>query len=295
MNVEGRPLLTTSLPFVSFGRKCGRAALATVLLSVAFSLTAFSAPGNVGDDIKLSSAPAFIASNLSVEKRKELDVEFFNLFWHKNASSPQYPASARAARIREIAGEGFEVAYLADKLFVLDKYGAPIFIKAALPHWDRLGQLAAQGDPSAQCLFVQAANEYRSFGVERDKSGLARKYLEAAAGQEHPYCLRLWSAEAHGSNEAEDVRHTRKCALAGAAICQHSLAGRYSSGRGLPRDRVKGLCWLQKARTTAHSQGIDTWFRIYRGNVEEEVGDDRTRQLVERAATTNDCDSLAAD
>src|SRR4051812_39003167 len=74
--------------------------------------------------------PAFdgaAAGQLTPARRAQLDVDFFNEFWAKSESGPSSLPSARAARIRAMAAEGFEVAYLADRLYNFERNGIPSF------------------------------------------------------------------------------------------------------------------------------------------------------------------------
>jgi TPR repeat protein len=237
---------------------------------------------------------AAAAGQLTQARRAQLDVEFFNEFWAKSESGPSSLPSARAARIRAMAAEGFEVAYLADRLYNFERNGIPSFASDYRTHWRRLKALAKDGDPSAQCLFSHTAVEYRAFNLEPptldDMAVLAPQYRKAAASHGHPYCSWLSIA---GSGETDETRITQiamRCAKAGVTVCQRSLASRYRNGRGVKKDSARGFCWLTKARSRNSAPSVENAYRNYVGLLRDELGSEKTAKLLNDVTADTDCD-----
>jgi hypothetical protein len=237
------------------------------------------------------------AAKLTTTRRKQLDIEFFNEFTVKSESGPGGEASARAARIRRMANEGFEVAYLADRLYNFERLGIPSFRPDYADSWNRLKELARQGDSSAQCLFAFVAAEYRSFNQDpptrHDEEVLGSHYRKAASEQDHPYCGWLWAGNDSRIDEQQRIRLEAACAREQVVACQTSRAARYAEARGVPKDRVKGLCWLAKARSSSSSLRIENWFRVYRSFLRDEIGSDGVARVLHGIGPETDCDTFA--
>jgi hypothetical protein len=234
------------------------------------------------------------AGQLTPARRAQLDVDFFNEFWAKSESGPSSLPSARAARIRAMAAEGFEVAYLADRLYNFERNGIPSFAPDYRAHWRRLKKLAKDGDPSAQCLFSHTAVEYRAFNLEpptlEDMAVLAPQYRKAAALQGHAYCSWLYIAESGETDETRITQIDMRCAKAGVTVCQQSLASRYRSGRGVEKNSARGFCWLMKARSGNSAPSVENGYRLYLGLLRNELGPERTTKILNVVTAGTDCD-----
>lgn len=235
------------------------------------------------------------AKRLTPERRRELDIEFFNQF-HYKSEGPD--TSDRERRIRAVAAEGFEVAYLAERLYNFSNGGLPWFDRFDYrPYWARLKTLAAEGDVSAQCLFYLVVRDYRYFKLDPpttyDEKELTPKYLKAAAEQEHPYCT-PWQIRKENLNYFNyNVETELHCARQGVHDCQEGMAARYGSGRSVQPDKVKALCWVYKAQRANSALSIKSFFQSLSYPIWKEVGQAGIDKLLEILTPETDCESVS--
>lgn len=198
------------------------------------------------------------ASAMPPAHKASLEVAFFNDFVVRNvqrgSTAPEGPIP-RGDRIRAFAAQGLEIATLADQLFDFDNFGQPrdslLLTHLTRGPWDRLRELALQGDPGAQCLFALAADDLKgrplSVVTERDAKELAERFLDQSAEQKHPLCMAVWAQRRHPNDPVVKARAELDGAKAGCAACQMRLYLFYKEGYGLPIDLAKSYCWLQEA------------------------------------------------
>lgn len=208
-------------------------------------------------------------------QRASLEIAFFNDFVVRNeqrgAIDPQGSIS-RGDRVRALAAKGLEIAALADQLFDFDLYGQPRdslwLTRLTLGPWDRLRELALQGDAGAQCLFALASHDLKgrpvSVVTEDDATRLAKLFLDQAAERKHPLCAAVWAMERFPGDPVRHARANLEGAKAGCAVCQMRLYSFYSTGHGVPIDLAKSYCWLQEAvrssDTPSYASSLDMAF-----------------------------------
>lgn len=234
------------------------------------------------------------AKRLTPERRRQLDIEFFNQFWYKSEGPETVD---RIRRVRAVAEEGFETAYLAEQLYNFKSLGLPWFRSDYQPHWERLKVLAAAGDASAQCLFSYVSWNYREFSLDPptkyDQEVLGPRYMKAAAEQGQPYCMIVQAGKDYPHGQEKSLQRDIRCAYLGATICQDGMAARYLSGRGVPADKVKALCWGYKAKSNNSAPSIESFFRSLQSAVRETAGQGRLDRVLEVLTPNVDCDTVS--
>lgn len=234
------------------------------------------------------------ARRLTPERRRQLDIEFFNQFRYKSEGPD---TSDREGRIRAAAEEGLEVAYLAEQLYNFKNGGLPWFRPGYQPYWERLRALAASGDASAQCLLWEVAREYRYFKLDPptayDVDVLAPRYLKAAAEQGHPYCTPRQVGKEKPDYFNNNVETELVCARLGVHECQEGMAARYASGRSVPVDKVKALCWIYKAKSNNSAPSLENFFRSQSYAVWKVAGQAGEDKLFKVLTPETDCDQVS--
>lgn len=198
------------------------------------------------------------AAALTPERRSQVDVAFFNDFvardmpggmWESGASHP------RGGRIHALAEEGFEVAWLAERLYNFHRFGYRDTPHAGY-YWDRIKALADGGDASAQCFLAKSVWELREYGffkppkADMDK---AYDYLEKAAAQGQAQCSGDWGNYRYENAPAKRAELNLDGAKKGCAECMVRVTGAYERGDDLPRDLSKAWCWILEAQRASDS------------------------------------------
>jgi TPR repeat protein len=95
-----------------------------------------------------------------------------------------------------------------------------------------------------------------SFSKLRATLGLVLLVVLNASGQE--------AAAPQQNGHEQSVAELRRCAEAGDAEAQYTLAVRYSSGHGVPQNDAEALTWFRKSADSGHAMGQVTLGLIYR-------------------------------
>lgn len=213
------------------------------------------------------------AAALTQERRTALDVAFFNEFvvkgqmprgmWESGAAHPG------GARIHAMAEEGFEVAWLAERLFDFHRGGFPRSSPEGIHYWNRLKALAVAGDASAQCLIWRAAPELNKFGgafvPEEDVKVARYQFVEKAAAQGHPLCSGDWGNYHYQDDPERRAELNLYGARKGCLECQFRASGYYLDGSGVQADLSKAWCWTLEAKSLSDSVEAERYLRIRRG------------------------------
>lgn len=202
------------------------------------------------------------ARQLSSERRRQHDVRFFNeMYLHAN-----HPLEPRYQLFRRMAEDGFEVAYLALRLYDIRHSDLPKRDPEAL---NRLKQLAAEGDVSAKCFYAIFA-----WRLEDRKSDIAERLpsMLAAAEAKQPFCTGAFggyvgdgSALPPGFERWKQVQadprratamaiaYEEQAAKSGDLRSQSVLALRYRLGTRVTQDLGRARCWAAIAVNTSEN------------------------------------------
>jgi hypothetical protein len=156
---------------------------------------------------------------LTQEQLRKLDVEFFNVF-RPRLENPGM--RERRQTIADIARSGFEVAWLADNLFVFDWFAIPQLDAGYERYFVRLKYLADAGNASAQCLMGDLLGNYEvHHNTPPGQSDVsAEEYRARASDSGHPYCLHHRASNFLRTGQFELAYKTiRQCAEHGDAGC----------------------------------------------------------------------------
>ncbi|MCQ9379500.1 hypothetical protein [Methyloversatilis sp. XJ19-49] len=187
------------------------------------------------------------AKLLSPERRAQLDVAFFNEFDTRREGPPTID-HPRAARVHEMAKEGFEIAFLAENIFNLGAGGVPRVETDVPKLWRRVKLLALAGDPSAQCLVWNAEpmlrEEFSILPPPEPDEPTRYQMLEKAALDGHPSCMGDWGNYQYQNDAAARVQWNLKGAKKGCLICRLRLAFAYAAGEGVEKADGVAWCWI---------------------------------------------------
>ena len=211
------------------------------------------------------------AAGLSNERRAELEREFFTEVYLWNTDSRRYNGpdalNQRELRWREMAEEGFELAYLALTAF------EPRLVRrhSPLPALRRLKELARQGDAGAMCLIPHIVLRLPSWGnidwTQHQEQ--ARFWMQKGADAGHPECM-IWLGARLLSGSDGFARNGRK----GMELLTKSFDGGYlgasstlkwffqKKGFDDARNRRISYCWAYQAEKFSFSDA-DLSIRVY--------------------------------
>lgn len=198
------------------------------------------------------------AAALTREQRERMDVAFFNDFVVRDMPAEMWRSGAnhpRGARIRKLAEEGFELAWLAEKFYDFDRMGFRDTPDAER-YWRRIRELADGGDASAQCFVWRSAPELRSNGFFKpslDDVSSGPRYLELAAAQGQAQCSGDWGNYRYENEPAKRAELNLYGARKGCAECMARVRVFYLNGLGLPQELAKAWCWALEAEHTNDS------------------------------------------
>jgi len=194
------------------------------------------------------------ATRLSAEKRRQYDLEFFNQLFVRHEGDTW----ARYRLFRSMADDGFEVAYLALKLLDIPR-GATHFDQTA---WHRLGQLIKTDDVSAKCFYGIYGQAFdHSAGDDKAR----RENIAAAAAQKHPGCLGAYGNYFEQTLEQE-LNQILEGAKLGDLLSQSKLVSIYMTGKGVPQDFGRAMCWSEIAL-----RSNTDWARVERNSVLSQI------------------------
>lgn len=202
------------------------------------------------------------AHSLSPEKRREYDVRFFNeMSLHAN-----HPLEPRYQLFRRMAEDGFEVAYLALRLYDIRHSDGTLRDPQAMK---RLKAVAAEGDLSAKCFYGRFA-----WRGDRQKFDWLETlpYIVDAADGGHPSCTGAFASFLRSGDPlppryeswiqirrdpqarmAKALELEEQAARAGDLGSQSWLALTYELGKHVPRDYGRARCWAGIATRTSGS------------------------------------------
>jgi hypothetical protein len=254
-----RPGVVSTSP----GRGFSRVVLAAALLVGALLCAPDSKstpPGFPPRDQTLRPFDPVKADALSPERRREYDVRFFN----EMSLHGHHPLEPRYQLFRRMADDGFEVAYLALRLYDIRHSDGTLRDPQAMK---RLKALAAEGDLSAKCF-------YGRFAWRGDRQGFdwfeTLPYIIDAAEAGHPSCTGALASFLRGDRtlppqyerwaRIQQDPHARmskaleleeQAARAGDLGSQSWLALAYELGNHVPRDYGRARCWAAIATRTS--------------------------------------------
>ena len=183
---------------------------------------------------------------LTQEQLRKLDVEFFNVFEPRLENPGMLE---RRQTIVGIARSGFEIAWLADHLFVFDRFAIPQREPGYEKYYARLKQLADAGDASAQCLMADLLGNYDiHHNTPPGQSEVsADEYRARAIVSGHPYCLRYRASEYLRTGQSELAYKTiRQCADRGNARCIGAIPNYYEDLHKKPMSLSMRYCFTYR-------------------------------------------------
>lgn len=208
------------------------------------------------------------ARSLSIQKRREYDVLFFNEMTVKD----DHPTAQRYHLFRQMAYDGFEVAHVALELFDIWKAGDRFNPKA----WPRLKKIAMQGDVSGKCLYALYANDLEPSLGESARRELIKEAAEAG----HPRCSTAYSAYLRLEGAEQDAFVWRERAAAqGDLLAQLGQARAYASGKGAPLDLDRAECWLDEAWRSNRTAMTENRIISIRSGIREQRGQSSIRSV----------------
>lgn len=213
---------------------------------------------------------------ITSNQRAQMDVAFFNVFVERGMSPEQYyseKGSPRGDIVRALAENGFEMAWLAEKFY--DFYHVRYRkVSNGDAYWNRIKDLANNGDASAQCFIFLSVEELYKYGdFKPTKSDVENRfiYLNKALAQKQPECLGAWGT--YNQKGDENVNHAQNN-LYGAekncAQCQSRVASFYRRGVGIEKDLSKALCWANEAVLNSDSLDYLYDLRSLKGDISED-------------------------
>lgn len=183
---------------------------------------------------------------LTQEQLRKLDVEFFNLFGPR-LENPGMRERHRS--IVDIAHAGFEVAWLADHLFIFDRFAIPQREPGYEKYYARLKYLADTGNASAQCLMADLLGNYDIHHniPPRHNDVSAEEYRVRASDGGHPYCLRYRASDYLRNGQSELAYKTiRQCADKGVARCIGAIPTYYEDLHKKPMNPFMRYCFTYR-------------------------------------------------
>ena len=183
---------------------------------------------------------------LTQEQLRKLDVEFFNIF----QSRLENPGMReRRQTIVAIGRSGFEVAWLADHLFIFDRFAIPQREPGYEKYYARLKHLADTGNASAQCLMSDLLGNYETHHntPPGNNDVSAEEYRTRAIDSGHPYCLRYRAADYLRNGQSELAYKTiRQCADKGVARCIGAMPTYYKDLYQKPMNPFMRYCFTYR-------------------------------------------------
>ena len=227
------------------------------------------------------------AAELSAERRAQLERELFAEVYLWNTDSRRYNGPEalvqRERRWREMAGEGFELAYLTLTAFEPNKS----LKHSPLPALWRLNKLAKQGDAGAMCLIPHIVVKLPTWGNLEwpQHQELARFWMQKGADAGHPECM-IWLGARLLSGTDELAQNVHQ----GMALLTDSLESGYlgaasslqwhfqKKGFDDVRNRRVSYCWAYQAAKYSFSDA-DLSMRVYLNKVPRAQQEALTREL----------------
>lgn len=227
------------------------------------------------------------AAALSAEQRADLERELFSEVYLWNTDSRLYNGphalNQREQRWRQMADEGFELAYLTLTAF------EPSSVRkhSPLPALRRLNELARQGDAGAMCLIPNIVMKLPAWGNlewarHREQ---ARFWMQKGADAGHPECM-IWLGARLLSGSDGFARNVQK----GMQLLNNSLDRGYlgaaatlrwhfqKKGFDDVRNRRLSYCWAYQAAKYSFSDA-DLSMRVYLNEAPRERQEALTREL----------------
>lgn len=192
------------------------------------------------------------AKRMTPERRAQLEVDFFNDFVLKSHSTLNRRDSwPRGERIRAMAKEGYELAYVTEQIFNFHDLGQKRIGVDYQRWWQRVVDLAQQDDPSALCLIWRAEPELRGdYGLIPPRPAdepTREQALERAAKLGHPQCIGDWGNWHYRMEPEKRAEWNLKGARKGCVECQTRVSLSYIPGGNLPANKSKAWCWATEA------------------------------------------------
>lgn len=211
------------------------------------------------------------ATAIAPKRQAQMDVAFFNDFVVRDMPGGMWQSGGRhprGDRIHKLAEEGFEVAWLAERLYDFHRFGFHNTPHAG-GYWNRIKELADGGDASAQCFIWLAAEELQvdSF-FKPPKADVDNRahYLQLAVAQGQAECTGSWGAYPD-ENLRKHAENNLYAAKKGCARCQSRLRGFYQRGDGLPKDLAKAWCWALETVQNSDSLMYETDRRLLHSDI----------------------------
>jgi hypothetical protein len=245
------------------------------------------------------------AAGLSPERRTQLERELFAEVYLWNTDSRRYNGpdalNQREQRWREMADEGFELAYLTLTAF------EPSAVRkhSPLPALRRLIELARQGDAGAMCLIPNIVLRLPSWGsIEWSRyQEQARFWMQKGADAGHPECMTwmggrlLFGSDGFARNVPRGMDLLSR-ALHGGYMRAAGTIGHYFDteyGLGDVRNRRRVYCWdYQGAKNDFHDPDLS--IRVYRNQARPKQREELDREIQELRSwhpTVKECFDLS--
>lgn len=243
--------------------------------------------------IKPTQLPPFDeekAAALSAERRADLERELFTEVYLWNTDSRRYNGpealNQRERRWREMADEGFELAYLT--LTALEP--SAMLKHSPLPALRRLNELAKQGDSGAMCLIPNIVLRLPSWGnidwtQHREQ---ARLWMQKGVDAGHPECM-IWlggrlllGSDEFARNIPQGMKLLTSAIHMGYMHAAGTLGHYFEVEYGLEdgRNRRRIYCWdYQSAKNDFHDPDLS--IRVYRNQARPEQREALAREIQE--------------